>query len=164
LLTTRRQASEGLGGRDGAAEEIDADGCGRGAPAAGRFGERRRSSRHGILVRAVRTAREDVRKPRRCSPVTRSSGRPSIARRRDSLVVARVGVRRGCGSSIGGGSCRGPRGGFIEREGERGGDGQAIGHQYHASAGGFKAIKGGLNEEETEGVLRRGRHRGLIAP
>jgi hypothetical protein len=38
LLTTRRRFSEGTDDEDGAAEEIDAGGCGRGAPAAGRFG------------------------------------------------------------------------------------------------------------------------------
>jgi hypothetical protein len=38
-LTTQQHLSEGTGSGDGAAEEIDAGGCGRGAPAAGRFGE-----------------------------------------------------------------------------------------------------------------------------
>jgi hypothetical protein len=86
-------------------------------------GGARRSSGRGILIRAERDAREDARRPRRCSPATRSSGRPAMARQRNSLAAARVGARRECGGLIGGeGQLQDPRVGFIEREGGRGGD------------------------------------------
>jgi hypothetical protein len=58
----------------------------------------RRGPGHAILVRAEREVREDAKRPRRCSPTTRSFGRPAMAQQQDSRVAARVEVRRGCGS------------------------------------------------------------------
>jgi hypothetical protein len=45
-------------------------------------GERRKGPEHRILVRAEREAREDARRPRRCSPATGSAGWPAMAQRR----------------------------------------------------------------------------------
>jgi hypothetical protein len=75
------------------AEEIDAGECGRGAPAAGRFGVEGEDLSAGSLVRAEREVREDARRPRSCSSATRSFGRPSMARRQDFSSVAHVGAR-----------------------------------------------------------------------
>jgi hypothetical protein len=47
-----------------------------------RFGWRRRGPERRILVRAEREAREDARRPRRCSPTTGSAGWPAMAQLR----------------------------------------------------------------------------------
>jgi hypothetical protein len=112
LLTTQSRFGEGSGGGDEEAEEIDAGRCDRGAPAAGRFGERRRSSGRRIFMRAERTAREDARRSRRWSPATRSVEWPAMARRRDPPGGgARVwDEEKGCGSA---GECEGGNTGAL---------------------------------------------------
>jgi hypothetical protein len=107
LLTTRRRFGEGTGDKDGAAEEIDASGCGRGTPAAGRFGAK------GEAPGARAGGMYDERRSRRHSPATRSSGRPSKVSRWDSLVVARVGARRECGAQLVGRAAAGALGSTL---------------------------------------------------
>jgi hypothetical protein len=107
LLTTRRRFGEGTSDEDGAAEEIDAGGCGRGAPAAGQFGA------EGEVPGARAGGMYDKRRSRRHSPATRSSERPSKVPWWDSLAMARVGARRECGAQLVGRAAAGALGSTL---------------------------------------------------
>jgi hypothetical protein len=79
-----------LGDEEATVAEIDADGRASVAARVARSGGGRRDPKHGILVWAEREAREDARRPRRCSPTTRSFGRPAMAWRPGFTVAAPV--------------------------------------------------------------------------
>jgi hypothetical protein len=86
----RQRFGDGFGDGEAAVAEIDADGRASVAVRVARSGGGRRGPGHGILVQAEREAREDARRPMRCSPTTRSFVRPAMAWRLGFTVAAPV--------------------------------------------------------------------------
>jgi hypothetical protein len=111
---------------------------------------------HGILVRAEREAREDARRPMRCSPTTRSFGRPAMVWRPGFTVAAPV--ERVWEAQVSEkGSRRGSRVCFIGRGGEGGAMAGVMAFNGHGGPAGLDCIQGrGLIGEETEGVMEGG--------
>jgi hypothetical protein len=129
LLTTRRRLGEGAGDEDGAEEEIDAGGCGWGAPVAVRFGEGRRGP-----------GARDPRASDTCADGRRKELEEVVAGDEERWMArngAAAGLHGGgaCGEGVGGtGECKGGNsetlGVLLRARRGRGGNGRGNGHQW----------------------------------